>query len=151
MGECFSFEGRRNVAGIWPTGLIPHKCIKRLCASELRPLEPILAQIVLCDSRRNTYETIGDAGLCVYSANVREMLSSTNSLDVEGGGAVIGIDPGVEFQIIEGGVFWIEADYDWFTNGQFACGEVASFWFGGEILVPGSGETTAIGIVKFVG
>jgi len=65
--------------------------------------------------------------------------------------AVVGVAPGVEFQIVEGGISWIEADYDWFTNGQFACGEVASFWFGGEILVPSSGETMAIGVVKVVG
>src|SRR5437660_11140609 len=65
--------------------------------------------------------------------------------------AVVGVAPGVEFQIVEGGISWIEADYDWFTNGQFACGEVASFWVGGEILVPSSGETMAIVVVKVVG
>jgi hypothetical protein len=35
-----------------------------------------------------------------------------NSLDVEGGGTVVGIGPGVEFQVVDGGIFWIEPDYD---------------------------------------
>jgi hypothetical protein len=43
-----------------------------------------------------------------------------DSLDAEGGGAVVGVGPRVEFQVADAGVFWIEADYDWFTNGQFA-------------------------------
>ncbi len=74
-----------------------------------------------------------------------------NSLDVEGGGAVIGVGPGVEFQIVDGGIFRIEANYDCFTDGQFACGEVTSFWFAGEILVPASRETKAIGVLEVVG
>ena len=53
-------------------------------------------------------------------------------------GAVVGVRPGVEFQVVEGRVFWIEADHNNFTNGQFACGEVASLRFTGKILMPSS-------------
>jgi hypothetical protein len=48
-------------------------------------------------------------------------------LDIKRGGAVIGIRPGVEFQIVELGIFRIETYYDWFTNGQFARSEVPGF------------------------
>ena len=80
-----------------------------------------------------------------------ESVSGNSPLDVEGGGAVVGVGPGVEFEIVGGGIFWIEADDDGFSYGQLACGEVASFWFVGEIFVPGAGLAMTAGIVKIVG
>ena len=77
--------------------------------------------------------------------------STEGDLDVEGAGAVASVCPGVEFEIVGHGIFGIEADYDWFVEGEFACGEVASVGFGGKIFVPIAGDAMAAGIVKIVG
>ena len=86
--------------------------------------------------------------LCVDGSEVHRV---GQDLDVEGGGAVASVCPGVEFEIVGHGIFGIEADYDWFVEGEFACGEVASVGFGGKIFVPIAGDAMAAGIVKIVG
>jgi len=74
-----------------------------------------------------------------------------NSLQIEGDGTVASVGPGVQFQIVEGGILGIEADYDRLSNGQFTFGKAPSFWLAREILTPGSGKSTPVRIAELVG
>ena len=79
------------------------------------------------------------------------VLLRLHRLNGEGRGAVAGVGPGIEFEIVEVGIFWAEPDDHFFADGQFSFGEFAGVGFGGKIFVPGAGGSIAGWIAKIIG